>query len=144
VRRPERRQQPTSRILRHFQDRRLIVRKPSRNDGRKSLLQLTDKGERAFASINAASQRDIGFRLRALSTPEQVLISRAMPTIQGLLVAPTEPPEPRSFVETVCLVRHLDPLPADLRPQFVDEALRRAGAPLTLDYVRLNMTARRG
>jgi trans-aconitate 2-methyltransferase len=56
---------------------------------------------------------------------------------------PTEPPEPRSFVRTVCLVRHLDYLPAELQEPFVDRVLERAGEPLVLDYVRLNMTARR-
>jgi trans-aconitate 2-methyltransferase len=52
-------------------------------------------------------------------------------------------PEP-GFVETVCLVRHLDPLPDDVRPRFVDRVLAAYGEPLVLDYVRLNMSARRG
>jgi hypothetical protein len=43
----------------------------------------------------------------------------------------------------VCLVRHLDPLPAELREPFIDEVLARVGEPLVLEYVRLNMTARR-
>ncbi|HWC85488.1 MAG TPA: methyltransferase domain-containing protein [Solirubrobacteraceae bacterium] len=51
--------------------------------------------------------------------------------------------DPRPFVETVCLVRHLDPLPEGLRGPFIDRVLARAGAPLVLEYVRLNMTARR-
>jgi trans-aconitate 2-methyltransferase len=55
---------------------------------------------------------------------------------------PTQPEEPRSFVATVCLVRHLDPLPAQLRERFVDTVLEKAGEPLVLDYVRLNMVAR--
>jgi hypothetical protein len=49
----------------------------------------------------------------------------------------------RPFVRTVCLVRHLDPLPEELRDPFVDAVLERGGHPLVLDYVRLNMTARR-
>ena len=53
------------------------------------------------------------------------------------------PADPRAFVKTVCLVRHLDPLPDELREPFVDRALELAGQPLVLDYVRLNMTARR-
>jgi trans-aconitate 2-methyltransferase len=53
------------------------------------------------------------------------------------------PADPRAFVQTVCLVRHLDPLPEGLRERFVDRVLERAGDPLVLDYVRLNMTARR-
>ena len=56
---------------------------------------------------------------------------------------PTELAEPRAFVATVCLVRHLDPLPEELREPFVDRVMERAGEPVVLDYVRLNMTARR-
>jgi trans-aconitate 2-methyltransferase len=52
--------------------------------------------------------------------------------------------DPRTFIQTVCLVRHLDPLPAELRDPFVDRVLERAGDPFVLEYVRLNMTARRG
>jgi len=49
----------------------------------------------------------------------------------------------RAFVRTVCLVRHLDPLPEALRDAFIDGVLERSGTPLVLDYVRLNMVARR-
>jgi trans-aconitate 2-methyltransferase len=54
---------------------------------------------------------------------------------------PTTPEEPRAFVSTVCLVRHLDPLPPELRDPFIDRVLDRAGQPLALEYVRLNMSA---
>jgi trans-aconitate 2-methyltransferase len=49
--------------------------------------------------------------------------------------------EPKAFVQTVCLVRHLDPLPDGLRGPFIERVLARAGKPLVLEYVRLNMTA---
>ena len=52
--------------------------------------------------------------------------------------------DPRPFIATVCLVRHLDPLPEALREPFLDRVLARTGTPLVLEYVRLNMTARRG
>jgi len=51
------------------------------------------------------------------------------------------PPDARAFVRTVCLVRHLDPLPPELREPFIEAVLARTGEPLVLDYVRLNMTA---
>jgi trans-aconitate 2-methyltransferase len=57
---------------------------------------------------------------------------------------PTRLEQPAEFIRTVCLVRHLDLLPANLHESFVDSVLARAGLPLVLDYVRLNMTARRG
>ncbi len=76
---------------------------------------------------------------------------------------PTELDEPRAFITTVCLVRHLDPLPQELREPFVDRVMEqlddsraarsseagsragrgREGALVVLDYVRLNMTALR-
>lgn len=56
---------------------------------------------------------------------------------------PTELTEPRPFISTVCLVRHLDPLPDDLRERFVDTVMDRLDRPVVLDYVRLNMTASR-
>ena len=54
---------------------------------------------------------------------------------------PTPLADPRPFVQTVCLVRHLDQIPENLRERFIDAVLARTGVPLTLDYVRLNMTA---
>jgi len=52
------------------------------------------------------------------------------------------PRDGRAFAAAVCLVRHLDRLPDALRERFVDRVLERAGDPLRLDYVRLNITAR--
>lgn len=53
------------------------------------------------------------------------------------------PADPYEFVQTVCLLRHLDRLPDDLRAAFVARVLEAAGEPFVLDYVRLNMTAER-
>ena len=55
---------------------------------------------------------------------------------------PTELEDARSFVRTVCLVRHLDPLPPERHDEFVDAVLARCDDPLVLHYVRLNMAAR--
>ncbi len=56
---------------------------------------------------------------------------------------PTELDEPRPFISTVCLLRHLDALPEQLRERFVDTVMARLARPVVLDYVRLNMTGRR-
>ncbi len=56
---------------------------------------------------------------------------------------PTPLGDGREFLQTVILVRHLDPLPGELRQPFVDAVMARLAQPLVLDYVRLNMTARR-
>ncbi len=51
------------------------------------------------------------------------------------------PADAPAFVRTVCLVRHLDRLPPDQLDPFLARVLERAGKPLALEYVRLNMTA---
>lgn len=58
--------------------------------------------------------------------------------------APVVPPEPLAFIQTVCLRAHLDALPEELRDDFVVAVAKRAGEPLRLDYVRLNIDARKG
>jgi trans-aconitate 2-methyltransferase len=55
---------------------------------------------------------------------------------------PTELEDPRTFLRAICLVRHLDLVPAPLQDAFVDAVLARCGDPVVLEYVRLNMTAR--
>ena len=55
-----------------------------------------------------------------------------------------EPEDPRSFLATVSLGLHLDRLPADQHDAFVDAVLERQPEPLTLEYVRLNIDARKG
>ena len=54
---------------------------------------------------------------------------------------PVTPSDLVPFVQAVCLVRHMDQLPEQLRPSFRDQVLERLGSPVTIDYVRLNMTA---
>jgi trans-aconitate 2-methyltransferase len=54
---------------------------------------------------------------------------------------PVRPEDPRAYFTTVCLGPHLERLPHELHERFVDEVYARAGDEL--DYVRLNMDARR-
>ena len=54
---------------------------------------------------------------------------------------PVRPEDPRAYFRAVCLGPHLEQLPVELRERFVDEVYARAGGEL--DYVRLNMDARR-
>ena len=53
------------------------------------------------------------------------------------------PPEPREYVRSVGLTFHLARLPDSLRDAFVDAVLGSMLRPLALDYVRLNISARR-
>jgi trans-aconitate 2-methyltransferase len=57
---------------------------------------------------------------------------------------PTPIEDPETYVKTICLLRHLDKLPKDLHQPFIRAVLARTGTPLVLDYVRLNIVARRG
>jgi trans-aconitate 2-methyltransferase len=54
---------------------------------------------------------------------------------------PVVPDDPGDYLRTVCLGYHLEQLPEELRDGYVSEVLERA--PEELDYVRLNITARR-
>lgn len=54
-----------------------------------------------------------------------------------------EPPEPEEFLRTVCLGNHLERLPEAQRADFVARVRERMGAEPRLDYVRLNISARR-
>jgi trans-aconitate 2-methyltransferase len=56
---------------------------------------------------------------------------------------PVTPDNPLEFARTVCLGNHLEALPEPLREGYAEEVVRRSGAPLTLEYVRLNIDARR-
>ena len=53
------------------------------------------------------------------------------------------PPEPVEYLRTVCLGCHVTALPEELRDDFVQAVAERCGEPLELDYVRLNIEARR-
>ena len=80
-----------SRILRGFRARRLIERKPAKTDGRRSLLRLTDRGQAAFARLNADSHREIGALLRARPESQQRRLVAAMGAIERLLAVRSAP-----------------------------------------------------
>jgi trans-aconitate 2-methyltransferase len=54
-----------------------------------------------------------------------------------------QPREPREFVRSVGLAKHLDRLPPELHEEYVDAILGSMPRPLELRYVRLNISARR-
>ena len=56
---------------------------------------------------------------------------------------PVVPPEPHEYLRTVCLGYHLEQLPDELRDTLVGSIVDTLGNPLTLEYVRLNISARR-
>ncbi len=54
-----------------------------------------------------------------------------------------KPRDPREFLRTVCLGPHLERLPDHLHDAYLDAVLEYIPRPLTLDYMRLNVSARR-
>jgi trans-aconitate 2-methyltransferase len=53
------------------------------------------------------------------------------------------PEDPHEYLATIVLGTHGERLPPELRGAFVDEVLERLPRPTTIDYVRLNLSARR-
>jgi trans-aconitate 2-methyltransferase len=54
------------------------------------------------------------------------------------------PPDPEAFARTVGLSKHIALLPEELHDEFVAAVLGSGPRPLVLEYVRLNVSARRG
>ena len=74
-----------SRILRGFQKKGLIEKRPSASDGRQSLLRLTNSGQRAFAGLNARSDAEVRSSLARLGADQQRRLVAAMRTVEELL-----------------------------------------------------------
>jgi DNA-binding MarR family transcriptional regulator/N-acetylglutamate synthase-like GNAT family acetyltransferase len=74
-----------SRILRDFEQRRLVRKNPSAADGRRKSLALSERGRRAFAALDARSRAEVGAMLGRLSAPAQLRVVEAMRSIATLL-----------------------------------------------------------
>jgi trans-aconitate 2-methyltransferase len=82
---------------------------------------------------NFAAPKDTEARLRAAGFAEGKAWLENRPVV---------PDDPHAFLTTVNLGAHLERLPEDLRPAFVDAVIDRLGGPpITIDYVRLNIDA---
>ncbi len=74
-----------SRLLKGFESRGLIRRRPAKADARHNVISLTDKGQESFALINTRSRAVIGMMLDALSATDQERLVDAMGVITRLL-----------------------------------------------------------
>jgi len=74
-----------SRIVRKFEQRRLITKKSSDADARQSVLSLTARGRKEFESLNQLSRSQVKEILTDLSPPDQSRLLGAMRTIEELL-----------------------------------------------------------
>jgi trans-aconitate 2-methyltransferase len=57
---------------------------------------------------------------------------------------PVMPTDPRAYLQTVCMGPFLERLDAPEQARLLDAVMSRLGEHPTLDYVRLNIVARRG
>jgi len=77
-----------SRILGAFEKRGLVEKTPSQDDGRQSVLTLTEEGRRQFAPLDARTNQEVGGMLESLSENHQRQLLGAMQTIETLLPSP--------------------------------------------------------
>jgi DNA-binding MarR family transcriptional regulator/GNAT superfamily N-acetyltransferase len=74
-----------SRILSSFRAKGLIDSKPSEQDGRQSILWLTEQGRAAFAPLNDRARDEIGVLLGSLTESDQIQLVKAMESIREVL-----------------------------------------------------------
>ncbi|MDX8540977.1 bifunctional helix-turn-helix transcriptional regulator/GNAT family N-acetyltransferase [Mesorhizobium abyssinicae] len=109
-----------SRLLKKFEERRLVERAATEADARRSSIALTQAGRDAFAPLNKDSHAQVQALLDKLPPAEQDRLVKAMGTVQRLL---GDQPEPR--------------VPYVLRPMQVGDigwVTRRQGLIYAQDY----------
>jgi DNA-binding MarR family transcriptional regulator/GNAT superfamily N-acetyltransferase len=94
-----------SRILSAFEKRGLIEKTPSEDDGRQSILALTEEGREQFAPIEAHTNEQVGAMLEKLSENEQRQLIEAIRNIEKLL-APAEHAESGAKASSYLLRPH--------------------------------------
>jgi len=77
-----------SRLLAGFQRQGLIARDPDPEDGRRTLLSLTDAGRAAFATLDRAAIAEMSALIAPLSGPARARLAASMAEIETLLGAP--------------------------------------------------------
>ena len=82
-----------SRLLKGFETKKLLVRTPSEQDGRRQHLRLTPAGTRVFTPLEERSQAQVRDMLSGLDEERRRAVLTAMETIQDAL-APGEKSEP--------------------------------------------------
>ena len=103
-----------SRILRSFKKRSLINKQLSQTDGRQNLLSLTERGQEAFATLNARSHNEVVAMLSNLSATDQNRLVKAMHSIEDLLDA--QPKHKTPYLLRVHPLRRPPPASWSARP----------------------------
>jgi DNA-binding MarR family transcriptional regulator/N-acetylglutamate synthase-like GNAT family acetyltransferase len=76
-----------SRILQEFADLKLLSRKQSVDDGRRTNLSLTRKGQNTFAELDHRSRQTIGELINPLSATQRAKLLSSMQVVQETLAA---------------------------------------------------------
>ena len=79
-----------SRILKSFERKGLVERRPSERDGRQLSVSLTRAGNGLFAKINSSSRNEVGAMLERLSKADRKRVVAAMRMIESILGSPPE------------------------------------------------------
>jgi DNA-binding MarR family transcriptional regulator/N-acetylglutamate synthase-like GNAT family acetyltransferase len=87
-----------SRVLRNFEKRGLIVRRPSAKDARQSELALTARGRKAFTPLEMRSDALVGSMFGKLKQAEQDRLVAAMSEVEALLGGRISPRQQASYL----------------------------------------------
>ncbi|MGH2734378.1 MAG: bifunctional helix-turn-helix transcriptional regulator/GNAT family N-acetyltransferase [Actinomycetota bacterium] len=74
-----------SRILARFESRRIMTRARSKSDARRQVIRLTNRGRKAFATLDARSADEVGAMLARLGDEERRRLVGAMESITRVL-----------------------------------------------------------
>jgi DNA-binding MarR family transcriptional regulator/ribosomal protein S18 acetylase RimI-like enzyme len=80
-----------SRILRNFEQKKLVAREQSKTDERQRFLSLTPKGRRTFTPLDKRSDHDVAAMIAAVPPAERNRLIEAVETVRTLLGDKTEP-----------------------------------------------------
>lgn len=83
-----------SRLLRRLQNRDLLTKTVSENDGRQYLLSLTSEGQRIFAELNAGADEAVATLLQPQSPETLKRMVHAIGTLETVLGSPQPTKEP--------------------------------------------------
>ena len=87
-----------SRMLARLEARRLVTRRPARDDKRQTLLTLSARGKRVFNALDVRSADEIERLLRPLDNAGRRALVSSMQTIEALLGAKPPATAPSSYV----------------------------------------------
>ena len=87
-----------SRLLRGLEDKGLIAKRPSEEDGRQNFISLTALGREAFSAIDQRSREEIGAMLEKLSPAERRRLTAALGETELLLGGAAAERHPAPYV----------------------------------------------